>query len=110
MVTRRWALATGIAYVVTSITVGVMLLPDNRQRAAAEPDDHCPRCGEREKIGLIFYGLYKVNPPPSPLGGCVITEDSPKWHCYKCGRRWGRIWNSRQGHSQFEVVDLGLLG
>ncbi len=25
------------------------------------------------------------------LGGCCISDDSPRWHCRDCEHEWGRI-------------------
>jgi DNA-directed RNA polymerase subunit RPC12/RpoP len=58
------------------------------------PPDECPSCGSR-KVVRIVYGM------PGPdlveayergeveLGGCVIGENDPEWHCKKCGHDWG---------------------
>ena len=53
----------------------------------------CPECESKEVIP-IMYGL------PSPeaelerekgkiiLGGCLIFEENPNWHCKNCGHEW----------------------
>lgn len=25
------------------------------------------------------------------LGGCCISDDSPKYHCTDCGKEWGKM-------------------
>ena len=53
----------------------------------------CPKC-QSNNIILIVYGY-----PPSDvgeeaekgivqLGGCVINDDSPQWHCKNCGHEF----------------------
>lgn len=56
----------------------------------------CPYCGS-EHIGEYLYGLpiisasleKKVNEGKIILGGCIITEDSPKYWCYDCEKDFG---------------------
>ena len=53
----------------------------------------CPNCGADHTIP-IAYGM------PAPemreaadhdeihIGGCVIIDSNPIWHCRKCGHEW----------------------
>ena len=51
----------------------------------------CPKCGERP-VANILYGLAVMSDElqndidlgKTVIGGCVIWEDSPKWHCVNC--------------------------
>ena len=55
----------------------------------------CPSCGS-SKVVPIVYGM------PGPelveaskkgeveLGGCVVTDRDPEWHCKACGHGWGK--------------------
>ena len=55
----------------------------------------CPKCGA--KAVAIVYGL------PGPglmeaydrgeihLGGCVVSEDMPGWHCKACNHEFGKV-------------------
>ena len=53
----------------------------------------CPKCQSNNIIPIV-YGY-----PPSDvgeeaekgivqLGGCVINDDSPQWHCKNCGHEF----------------------
>jgi len=56
----------------------------------------CPKCGADETIPII-YGL------PTPdmgekyargeviLGGCMVTDGIPIWHCKGCKNEWGEF-------------------
>ena len=64
----------------------------------------CPSCGYKP-VAKIIYGLPK-DPESSPyerklyeleeegkvvFGGCIFTNDSPKWECSKCNQKiWKR--------------------
>jgi len=56
-------------------------------------DFPCKKCGKK-KVKLYVYGYIDG---PSRLssreipGGCIIEEDSPKWHCNNCGLDSGSI-------------------
>ena len=51
----------------------------------------CPKC-KSEKVLTMLYG--ELTPDADLNGfypaGCVVREDSPKWHCDKCGHEWGK--------------------
>ena len=53
----------------------------------------CGKCGKK-KVKLIAYGM-PAGPdsfaPNEIIGGCIIEEDSPKWHCENCGHEWGKV-------------------
>ena len=56
----------------------------------------CPKCGSQRVAGIL-YGLpdfsekleRELDAGEVVLGGCVITDDDPSWHCVECGHRWG---------------------
>ena len=52
----------------------------------------CPRCsGSAVKIayGLpSLEGFEAAERGDIELGGCVIFEDKPDWHCRACGNEW----------------------
>lgn len=52
----------------------------------------CPKCNS-DNFQEILYGY--VNPDTTNdsdiLGGCVIDEDSPRWHCESCQHGWGKL-------------------
>jgi len=55
-------------------------------------DGKCSKC-DSSNIGKYLYGLVhpdekmevKIDKGEIILGGCMISEDSPKYHCLKCG-------------------------
>ncbi len=51
----------------------------------------CPKC-RSGKVKKILYGepdFSKIN-KDDYLGGCVVNDDSPKYHCQECGNEWGK--------------------
>ena len=47
----------------------------------------CPRCGGKNGLREILYGL--PDGPPDPmvyrLGGCCLSDDDPELICVSCG-------------------------
>jgi ribosomal protein S27AE len=58
-----------------------------------EAGDVCPECGDGNVIPIV-YGkpgnelIEKAERGEVKLGGCVMSEDSPHWHCAECGNEW----------------------
>ena len=56
---------------------------------------HCPLCVSN-KVVPIMYGMLPVEMWEESkkgkfvLGGCVISNESPKWHCQACGHEFGK--------------------
>jgi len=56
----------------------------------------CPSCSS-DKVLLIEYGLPTGELFEESLqgkvflGGCCISDESPKWHCVSCENEWGRL-------------------
>ncbi len=56
----------------------------------------CPKCGSPDVIP-IMYGLpseeaaEEARQGKIALGGCCISDDSPRWHCRDCEPEWGTI-------------------
>ena len=57
----------------------------------------CPTCSSPE-VARILYGLPdpEIFDNPSArskivLGGCCITDESPRWQCLACGATWGKV-------------------
>jgi len=56
----------------------------------------CPECGEKERREIV-YGypsegtMKRAFRGEFELGGCVVSERSPRWCCRDCGARWGRM-------------------
>jgi len=57
----------------------------------------CPRCGS-DSIAKIMYGMpafsaeldEALRTGKLSLGGCCVSDESPRWECNECGRTWGR--------------------
>lgn len=55
----------------------------------------CPKC-KSSKVVPIVYGLpdselgRQEREGEVELGGCIVSEDDPKWSCKDCGCKWGR--------------------
>ena len=58
----------------------------------------CPKCGSTS-IAEVEYGLMEPSHELSEslrkkeivLGGCVIEDNSPRWHCNSCEHQYGVI-------------------
>jgi hypothetical protein len=56
----------------------------------------CPECRSKN-IALIFWGypgdvdwyLEAIKRKEIVAGGCLVTDDDPKWECTDCYHRWG---------------------
>ena len=46
----------------------------------------CPTCHHEGTTRTILYGMpiYPVDESKYELGGCVIDEDAPEYHCVNC--------------------------
>lgn len=55
----------------------------------------CPVCGSEDTVPIV-YGLPTEETMEYArrgkvvLGGCIIHESSPAWHCNSCGYEWGK--------------------
>jgi hypothetical protein len=68
-----------------------------QQRNSDHGGDCCPQCNSKH-VARLVYGLVLLPTPElraeldagrARLGGCCISDISPKWCCVACGRRWG---------------------
>ncbi len=63
----------------------------------------CPNCQSKKHVVPVVYGLPTKEEMEGEgttdtkltggsrrilLGGCIVTEDSPKWHCLSCTLSW----------------------
>jgi hypothetical protein len=63
----------------------------------------CIHCGST-RIAEILYGLpafsdelqERLNQGSVVLGGCMVSEDNPKWACADCGARYPVVQNNDQ--------------
>lgn len=59
--------------------------------------NRCPKCGS-EKIAPILYGMpafdeemeQKLKSQEHYLGGCCVTDSDPLYHCFGCGKDFGK--------------------
>ena len=57
----------------------------------------CPSCGSKN-ISLIFWGypgdmegyLESIAKKEIVPGGCILSNNDPKWECIDCHSRWGK--------------------
>jgi len=61
----------------------------------------CPKCKSAD-VGIILWGYPFVMPEyreefdkelasgKTHLGGCLVTDNDPKWQCNNCCNKWGR--------------------
>jgi len=62
---------------------------DTKKSSKRKPKKVCPNCNSKNVIP-IMYGLpsYEAfldsQKGKFMLGGCIIDEDSPNWHCKDC--------------------------
>lgn len=63
-----------------------------RERLPKNPA--CPDCGDAGKVVPIVYGrpgkdlLGAARRGEVVLGGCIESEENPRWHCNACGKEW----------------------
>lgn len=69
------------------------------QELWGKPSDEpgsCPSCGSRSVV-RIAYGHPSEETQEAArrgvvvLGGCILAEDAPKWHCRRCKHSWGKL-------------------
>jgi hypothetical protein len=50
----------------------------------------CPSCGSRGVVRIVygFVDQSAYEEGSVRFGGCVLSGDSPNWHCNKCGHEW----------------------
>jgi len=55
-------------------------------RTSAKKPLICPSCYEIDSIRTILYGMPSgpIDESKYVLGGCVIEDDAPRYHCIDC--------------------------
>lgn len=59
-----------------------------------EKNSKCPKCGSNNIVPIV-YGmpsyefLEKEGVQEVLLGGCIVNDSSPIWHCKDCQKYWG---------------------
>lgn len=54
----------------------------------------CPKCGSKNTVRIVYgYPSKKTleiaKNSKVILGGCIISDNDPAWHCNDCQNRWG---------------------
>jgi len=78
---------------------------------------NCPKCNS-SSIAEIFWGYpadmdslkEALEKKEIVLGGCIVTENDPKWECNGCNHRWNNSdkidsFDFDQGFNLDEVYD-----
>ena len=60
-----------------------------------EKNIKCPKCGSNNTVPIVYgmppYELFeKEEIHEVILGGCIVHDDSPSWHCKDCENYWGK--------------------
>jgi len=71
-------------------------LEDEEIQTLNKPKPVCPEC-KSINVAWIFWGYpgnmkaieEELDKSEIVLGGCVITDQDPKWECNDCLTRWG---------------------
>ena len=69
----------------------------------------CPNC-EKTWIAEIFWGYPAINKDVEDalekkeivFGGCIISENDPKWECNNCNHRWGNAEHNFENTDSFD--------
>ncbi len=56
----------------------------------------CPQCN-KSNVAVIFWGypadmdgyLKAIDDKEITAGGCLVSNNDPKWECTDCCHRWG---------------------
>lgn len=68
------------------------------------PKKKCPACGANDTVKILYgmptYEAFEASERGEiSLGGCCISDNSPRWHCKACGQNFG-------GGNLFSLVDI----
>ena len=71
-------------------------LEDDEVQTLTETKPVCPECN-KNNIALIFWGypgdmdwyLKAIQEKEIVGGGCLVSENDPKWECTDCYWQWG---------------------
>ena len=61
-----------------------------------ETKPSCPQCN-KNNVAVIFWGypadmdeyLKAIEDKEIVTGGCLVSDNDPKWECTDCFNRWG---------------------
>ena len=57
------------------------------------PTPHCPGCNSQRVVPIVFGyptpdAMEAVEEGKIMLGGCIVEEGNPNWHCKDCDHEW----------------------
>jgi len=72
-------------------------LEDEEVQTLSEQKQVCPEC-KSKNVAWIFWGYpgdmstikEELDKGKIVLGGCIITNQDPKWECNECLHIWGK--------------------
>ncbi len=77
----------------------------------------CPKCGSR-RVAPILYGLPSIDEETERklenedlyLGGCSVSEEAPRYHCFACGKSIASppILISKRGKEDYREIVTGI--
>jgi len=80
-----------ISIIFISVIGGATCWYFNREAALSDvPEGVCPRCLSHN-VRRWGYGLGVMDTEEVIGGGCIVSSDSPEYHCDVCGFDWGKI-------------------
>jgi hypothetical protein len=63
----------------------------------------CPKCESNHVVYILYGEPYldedlqrAIKSHKVELAGCIMTSDSLRWECRKCGHKWGQVQPSKQ--------------
>jgi len=71
-------------------------MEDEEVQTLIESNPPCPECNSKN-TAFIFWGypgdmdwyLKAIDEKKIVPGGCMVTDNDPKWECNDCPNRWG---------------------
>ncbi len=91
---RAFVVASMVA--VFLMTAMIVPMAGCSTKAAGDGGEKCGECGSHDVVPIV-YGLpgpeliEQAEAGEVVLGGCVVEDGSPVWHCNGCGYEWGRF-------------------
>lgn len=78
----------------------------------------CPHCGNTTRLAPIRFGLpdfteelaRQLENEEVYLGGCLIMDGYPKFHCFACGENVGKrpVLRTRRGLEDYRLIVTGI--
>jgi len=52
-----------------------------------EKKPNCPYCGSDDVYEIVYGPCFELK-KGQVSGGCIVTDNSPRWRCLECGYGW----------------------